>query len=86
MSFDIDDPYHAHAYFAVSFACDDCNKELPYPPGEPASDEWCESFAQIARREGWYVPPGHPVELTDTFTSFCAACAAKRGLGPETAV
>ena len=87
MIFDIDDPYHAHAFFAVCFACDDCGAELlPLPDGKAASDEWCVEFAGRARAAGWYVPPAEAGSVADVWTTYCPACTAKRGLRDQAAV
>jgi hypothetical protein len=86
MPYDNRDPYQAHSFFAASFVCDDCGAELPFPPGQPASDEWCEEFARNARAAGWYVPPAEPGGVVDVWTAYCRACAAKRGLVPNAAV
>lgn len=56
---DMNNPYDAHAVFAMSFICDRCGKQLPEPPlntGE-RDDDWFLALARKAEAEGWFVPP-----------------------------
>ena len=83
MSFDIDDLYQAHAFFAVCFSCAGCYQVLEIVSShESPSDAWCIQAATQAREEGWYVPPEDADGRRDLFTAFCKRCARSRGLVP----
>ena len=78
MSFDESDEYQWHAYFMLSFLCDDCGLKLEDPVDlEPVTDEWCAEFANRARSGGWFVPPRDEDGRHDIATCYCRACALR---------
>jgi hypothetical protein len=87
MTFNFDDPYHAHAFTALGFVCDACGAGLSEPSaGEVGSDDWCVEYGAQARSARWYVPPTENGYVVDSWTSYCPQCAKKQGLDPDAAV
>lgn len=58
MSLNMDDPFLAHAVFALRFVCDRCGGELSCScQHEFASDAYYSALAVEARRQEWFCAP-----------------------------
>jgi len=80
MSFDVHNPWEAHAYFALGFWCADCDLSLEIDFQDECSDEWCIQLARIAFETGWFIPLPDPDGAMDLFTAHCPECGQKHGL------
>jgi hypothetical protein len=57
MPLDMNDPYEAHAYFALFFVCERCGQGLQFQPEhEMGSEDYCTELANEARRYHWFCP------------------------------
>ena len=79
MAFDLADPFHAHAYFALGFWCASCDEALLLTSrDEPPSDAWCIAAADQARAAGWRLPAPLPDGSLDVWSAYCPICARGR--------
>ena len=79
--FDIRNLWHAHAYMALTFRCEDCDITLDIDAQHPeCSDAWCVQLARSGFDHGWFIPPPDAHGLLDTMTSWCPQCGLKREL------
>jgi hypothetical protein len=68
----MDDPFDAHAVFALEFTCAVCERRLDIEtPFEFASDDYYRFLADCAREAGWYCPPADPTGAMDVMTTYC---------------
>ena len=84
---DMRDPFDAHAFFICGFECGDCRAEIPRDdPFLGCDDASCCHISDRAKALGWYVPPPKgPERRMDVETTYCPACARRRGLRPSSA-
>lgn len=82
MAFQLEDPFENHAFFSMSFDCDNCGDYLePDSRHVAPSDEWCRDYAQQARVEGWFVPPPKPDGSMNVETCLCPRCKEALAVG-----
>ena len=83
MSLDMNDPYEAHALFALNFDCESCGRVIEFHSPHPQfTDPWYHGLARQARLERWFVPPADAEGKMDVMSAWCAECAAKPGFHP----
>ena len=57
MPLNMNDPFEAHAMFALLFECDRCGRRLEYESKhEVASEHYCKEMASEARQQKWFCP------------------------------
>ncbi len=80
------DPFEAHAYFALMFACITCQRVMPFDSDKTEfTDEWFRELAARGKSEGWFVPPPDEAGSMDVMTAWCPACGAKLFSGAASA-
>ena len=85
MSLDVNNPWEAHAYFALGFWCEACETCFEFhSPHKECSDEWFVAIARAAFDGGWFVP--HPLRdgRMDCMTAYCPRCGRDRGFTQPT--
>jgi hypothetical protein len=71
----LNDPFEAHAYWALAFLCDGCPAGLALPEGvRQFSREWFETMAAHARKVEWTVDD--PGGYGHYFDCYCPKCTA----------
>lgn len=72
---DMDDPFQAHAFFALTFECGVCQRELASEaPGAEFTAEWFRDLASHAKQAGWVVPTADEKGSMDVMTAWCPSC------------
>lgn len=72
----MDDPFQAHALFALQFVCERCQRVLQNgSAAEIGSDDFCKRLADDARREGWFCPQAQKDGTMHVMFSLCPDCA-----------
>ena len=76
----LDDPFEAHAYWALAFICDGCPAALDFPEGpRQFSRAWFENMASDAHKAGWTVEdPGGFKHYFDCYCPQCATTSQKK--------
>ena len=75
MTLNMNDPFEAHAYFALLFLCDRCGRELEHKSNHKiGSDAYCREFASAARVQNWYCPPPDRQGLMHVMFCLCNEC------------
>jgi hypothetical protein len=76
---DVNERFEAHAYFALWFDCEECNRQIDFVESEDRlSNRWLRQLAQHARNTGWFVHPLDPSGgMGDVMLAWCPDCAAK---------
>jgi hypothetical protein len=73
---DMDDPFQAHAFFALTFECAVCRRELAFEShGAEFTAEWFRELASHAKQAGWAVPPPDETGSMNVMTAWCLACS-----------
>ena len=81
VALDVENPWEAHAFFALGFWCEDCKGCLDFDSEqEVGSDEWCVEQARSAFDHGWFIPPPLENGGMDVMSAWCPQCGGKRGL------
>jgi hypothetical protein len=81
MSFDVNNPWEAVAYFTLGFYCEDCKASIDFDSAhEPCSDEWCVQLVKIAFERGWFISHPNKDGSMDVCSAWCSKCGQKRGL------
>ena len=76
MSLDMNDPYEAHAVFALEFQCERCERILPHSNEFIlGSDEYYLSVATAAREEDWFCPEKDKDNRMQVMFCLCPNCA-----------
>jgi hypothetical protein len=84
MSLDMNNPYQAHAVFALSFDCEACGRLMEFSSPYPEfTDSWYRDLAEQARAQKWFVPAADANGKMDVMSAWCSECAAKPGFHPK---
>ena len=71
----MDDPFQAHAFFALTFECAVCHRELSFESHTSEfTHKWFRDLASHAKRAGWLVPPADERGYMDVMTAWCPVC------------
>lgn len=79
MPLNMNDPFEAHAVFALLFVCDRCSRRLEYKSSqEVGSEGYSKGLADEARRQNWYCPEMGPDGKMHVMFCLCPDCAPFR--------
>jgi hypothetical protein len=76
MPLNMNNPYEAHAMFALLFECDRCGRRLEYDSvHEIGSEHYCGELANEARKQKWFCPEADPDGKMHVMFCLCPDCA-----------
>ena len=76
MLLDMNDPFDAHAMFALLFECDRCGRRLEHESKHQiGSGKYCQELASVARRQEWFCPEADADGNMHVMFCLCPNCA-----------